>query len=162
MNVIFVCMGNICRSPMAAAVLGHQLEAARVEHVAVSSAGTGGWHIGDPADRRAQAALQRRGYSYDHRAQQFLPAWFTDYQLVVALDRDNQKDLRRMAPDRQQADAVRLLMEFHPDAESFDVPDPYYGASGDFDNVLDLIEPACLGLVAHLQHSMAAGAADFG
>jgi protein-tyrosine phosphatase len=153
MNVIFVCMGNICRSPMAAAVLRHELERAGIHDVRVNSAGTGGWHVGDPADRRAQSALSQRGYPSDHRAQQFQPDWFDDYQLVVALDRDNQRDLRRMAPSRLQADNVRLLLEFDPDAESLDVPDPYYGASGDFDAVLDQIEQACRGLVVHLQTS---------
>ncbi|MFL6070500.1 MAG: low molecular weight protein-tyrosine-phosphatase [Actinomycetes bacterium] len=156
MNVIFVCMGNICRSPMAAAVLRHELEQAGRSDVQVSSAGTGGWHVGDPADRRAQHALLQRGYSSEHQARQFQPEWFDDYELVVALDRDNQRDLRKLARSRLHADNIRLLLEFDPDAESLDVPDPYYGASGDFDAVLDQIEQACRGLVVHLQDSAAA------
>ena len=150
-SVIFVCMGNICRSPMAASVLRLELERAGLTHVQVSSAGTGGWHVGDPADRRAQAALARRGYPTEHRAQQFKPGWFDEYDLVVAMDRDNLKDLRRLAPSRSRADDLRLMLEFDPEAESVDVPDPYYGSAGDFDQVLDLLEPACRGLVAHLQ-----------
>jgi protein-tyrosine phosphatase len=155
-HVIFVCMGNICRSPMAAAVLRHELEQAGLQHVVVSSAGTGGWHVGDPADRRTRSALQRRGYETDHVAQQFASDWFANDQLVVAMDRDNLRDLRRMAPTREHADGIRLMLQFDPDAESLDVPDPYYGAASDFDSVLDQIERACRGLVAHLQESVVA------
>ncbi len=136
---------------MAASVLRSELEKADLANIQVSSAGTGGWHVGDPADRRAQAALASRGYSTEHQAQQFQTGWFDEYDLVVAMDRDNLKDLRRLARSRSSAQALRLMMEFAPDAESVDVPDPYYGSASDFDQVLDLLEPACRGLVAHLQ-----------
>lgn len=136
---------------MAASVLRSELGKAGLTNIQVSSAGTGGWHVGDPADRRAQAALARRGYQTDHRAQQFEPDWFADYDLVVAMDRDNLRDLRRLAPARSRTDALRLMLEFDPEAESVDVPDPYYGSAGDFDLVLDLLEPACRGLITHLQ-----------
>lgn len=151
LNVIFVCMGNICRSPMAAAVLRTQLEAAGVRHVRVSSAGTGGWHVGDPADRRARAALERRGYPTDHEAQQFKREWFDEYQLIIAMDDDNVRELRRLAPTRDQAKQVRLMLEFDNNSESLDVPDPYYGSAADFDVVLTQIEDACAGLVSALQ-----------
>lgn len=149
-SVIFVCMGNICRSPMAALVFRHQLALAGRDSVTVESAGTGGWHVGDPADRRAQAALRRRGYPTEHLAQQFQPEWFDAFDLVVAMDRDNQRDLRRLAPTRAQGDAVRLILEFDPLAESPDVPDPYYGGADEFDGVLTQIESSCLGLLSHL------------
>ena len=149
-NVIFVCMGNICRSPMAEVVLRHELEQAGLDHVTVHSAGTGNWHVGDPLDRRAKAALARSGYPTDHVARQFEPEWFDQYHLVVALDRDNQRDLRRLAPTRLHADNVRLLLEFDPDAEELDVPDPYYGAASEFDDVLAQIEQACRGLTLQL------------
>jgi len=136
---------------MAASVFGSELEKAGLTHIQVSSAGTGGWHVGDPADRRAQAALARRGYRTEHQAQQFDSGWFDEYDLVVAMDRDNLRDLRRLAPSRSRADALRLMLEFDPEAESLDVPDPYYGSASDFDQVLDLLEPACRGLVTHLQ-----------
>jgi protein-tyrosine phosphatase len=135
---------------MAASVLRTELEPLGLTHVTVSSAGTGKWHLGDPVDRRAHAALARRGYPTDHAAQQFQPEWFNDYGLVIAMDRDNQRDLRRLAPTRAHSDAVRLMLEFDPEAESLDVPDPYYGAAADFDVVLDQLEPACRGLAAHL------------
>ncbi|HUV47903.1 MAG TPA: low molecular weight phosphotyrosine protein phosphatase, partial [Actinomycetes bacterium] len=87
----------------------------------------------------------------------FESAWFNEYDLVVAMDRDNLRELRRLAPTRAYADSVRLMREFDPDAESVDVPDPYYGASTDFDLVLDQLEPACRGLVTHLQGTTSAG-----
>jgi protein-tyrosine phosphatase len=135
---------------MAALVLGHELRLAGQDGITVASAGTGGWHVGDPADRRAQAALRRRGYPTEHRAQQFRPEWFDAYDLVIAMDRDNQRDLRRLAPSRTTGDAVRLMLEFDPEAEGLDVPDPYYGGAADFDDVLGQIESACRGLFAHL------------
>ena len=140
---------------MAAAVLRHELQAAGLGHVHVSSAGTGDWHVGDPADRRTRSALQRRGYEAEHEARQFSADWFDDNQLVVAMDRDNLRDLRRMAPSPTHAENIRLMLEFDPDAESLDVPDPYYGAASDFDNVLVQIEQACRGLVAHLGEACA-------
>ncbi len=150
-KVMFVGMGNICRSPMAAAVLRSELERSGLQHVTVSSSGTGDWHVGDPADRRARTALERRGYPTDHQAQQFRSSWFEEYELVVAMDRDNLRDLQRMAPTQSQAQGIRLMLEFDQDADGLDVPDPYYGGSDDFEQVLTQIEGACRGLVSHLQ-----------
>ncbi len=150
-RVIFVCMGNICRSPMAELVFREQIRSAGLaEVVTVDSAGTGGWHAGDPADRRARAALARRGYPTDHVARQFEATWFDERDLVVALDRENVQSLRRLAPSREQAAAIRLLKEFDPLAESVDVPDPYYGDSSGFDDVLTEIEQACDGLLDYV------------
>ena len=156
-RVIFVCMGNICRSPMAESVLRHKLgDAGLADSVLVDSAGTGAWHVGDPADRRTREALARRGYADGHLARVFDAQWFHERDLVIALDLDNQRALRRMAPDRSSAAAVRLLREFDPDAESLEVPDPYYGGRADFDLALDQVEAACDGLVAHLRAQLPA------
>src|SRR4051794_1763965 len=128
-RVVFVCLGNICRSPMAEVVLRSKLEAEGLGgSVVVSSAGTGDWHIGEGADRRTVAALSARGYDASrHRARQFEKDWFDDNDLVVALDRSNLHELRAMAPlDRR--DEVVLLRSFEPHAGAdLDVPDPYYG-----------------------------------
>ena len=151
-RVIFVCMGNICRSPMAEAVLRTKLDRAGLSaQVVVDSAGTGSWHVGDPADQRTRAALSARGYPEEHLARVFDRQWFGERDLVIALDLDNQRTLRRMAPDRAQADAVRLLREFDPDADGLEVPDPYYGGTADFALALDQVEAACDGLVDHLR-----------
>jgi len=157
-RVIFVCMGNICRSPMAEAVLRAKLtDAGLGDSVIVDSAGTGAWHVGDPADRRTRQALARRGYADGHTARVFDPQWFVERDLVIALDLDNQRALRRMAPDRASAADVRLLREFDADADSLEVPDPYYGGAADFDLALDQVETACDGLVDHLGDVLPAG-----
>jgi len=156
-RVIFVCMGNICRSPMAELVFRHQLAREQMaDLVIVDSAGTGDWHAGDPADRRARSALERRGYPSGHQAKQFRSDWFTQRDLVVALDRDNVRDLRRLAPTKSAADAIRLLREFDSAAEAVDVPDPYYGDAAGFDEVLTQIETSCAGLLQHLRNEVAA------
>ena len=146
MRVCFVCMGNICRSPMAEAVFRHVAHDAGVD-VEVASAGTGGWHVGDGADRRALAALRGRGYDGStHRARQFAREWFERYDLVIALDRENEHSLRALARDVPGADAkIRLLLG---DA---DVPDPYYGGDDGFEHVLDLVEGACERLLAEVR-----------
>jgi low molecular weight protein-tyrosine phosphatase len=148
-RIAVVCLGNICRSPMAAAVLRHKLvEAGLDDAVSVSSAGTGEWHIGSRADRRARAALVARGYPDDHRAQQFRTASFAGHDLILGMDTANVRDLRRIAPDTDTAARVRL---FDGDAE---VPDPYYGDRVDFERVLDQIEKAADNLVTELRSQL--------
>lgn len=144
-RIAVVCLGNICRSPMAAAVLRHKVaEAGLEDEVVVSSAGTGDWHVGGGADRRARAALRARGYPDEHRAQQFLRSHFADHDLVLGMDSANVRDLRRIAPDAETGAAIRL---FDIDA---DVEDPYYGGPSDFEAALDQIERAADVLVAEL------------
>ena len=126
-RVEIVCTGNICRSPMAEVVLRAKLAQARIGDVEVTSSGTGGWHVGDPMDSRAAAALRRRGYDgSSHRARQFRAGWFADRELVLAMDSGH-------------------LSELGGDARLFaddDVPYPYYGADAGFDDVLAQIEKA--------------------
>jgi protein-tyrosine phosphatase len=168
--VCFVCTGNICRSPMAAAVL-HQLAAGRsmadgttlADHLAISSAGTGGWHAGEPMDERARSALERRGYTDPgHRARAFESAWFDATDLVVCLDRGHQQTLvslaRKKAGDDRYEDRLVLLRSFDPRAGgAVDVPDPYYGDDDQFDSCLDLVASGCRGLVTHLEAIVAGG-----
>ncbi|WP_246609038.1 low molecular weight protein-tyrosine-phosphatase [Nonomuraea rhizosphaerae] len=149
-RVCLVCMGNICRSPMAETVLrktlaGHGLG----DRVAVDSAGTGGWHAGGPMDSRALRTLADHGYDgSDHRARQFTADWFDRYDLVLAMDRDNLRFLRRMAPGEVE---VRLFRSFDPDApEGAEVPDPYYGGPEGFEEVLRLVEAASEGVAKHI------------
>ena len=150
-RIVFVCLGNICRSPMAEVVTRSLLDdAGLADKVSVSSAGTGDWHIGERADRRTLDTLAAHGYDgSQHRARQFDAAWFDDHDLVVALDRRNLADLRRLAPaDRR--DDIRLLREYDanlPPGADVDVPDPYYGGPDGFTTALRLVESACRGLV---------------
>jgi protein-tyrosine phosphatase len=156
-RIAFVCLGNICRSPMAESVLTRRLaEAGLSADVEVDSAGTGGWHVGDGADRRTVSALQRRGYHSVHRARQFQRSDFASHDLVVALDEDNARDLHQLAPDADAAAKIRLLRSFDPAADGdLVIPDPYYGADHDFERTLDLIEAACDGLVVWVRDELA-------
>lgn len=148
LSVLFVCLGNICRSPTAEAVFRKVLEDAGMAHlVYVDSAGTGSWHVGKPADPRASRAAAARGLDMSSlRARQVTPADMDRFDLVVAMDAANVAALERLAPGR----AARLL-EFAPDVRVEDVPDPYFGGEDGFDEVLDLIEVAALGLLAEVQ-----------
>jgi low molecular weight protein-tyrosine phosphatase len=151
-RVCFVCTGNICRSPMAEAVLRHLVtEAGLSDHVEVWSAGTGDWHVGDDADHRALSTLRGRGYDLRHRAQQWQAADFDRADLILALDRGHYRALRRLAPPGEQ-DKIRMLRSYDPDAgDDLDVPDPYYGDVAGFGHVLDLIETACEGVLAEIR-----------
>ena len=156
-RITLVCMGNICRSPIAEAVLRAEFARAGLgDRVAVDSAGTGAWHIGEDADPRARAVLQRRGYALSHAARQFDPAWFGSRDLILALDESNLRALQRLAPDRDAAGRLRLLRSYDPEADGvdLDVPDPYYGGHDGFEQVLTLIEAAAAGVVAHVAQEM--------
>ena len=149
-RVLVVCLGNICRSPMAEIVLRAKLAAAGLaDRVVVDSAGTGGWHVGNSADPRTEAVLAARGYATTHVARQFDRDWFNMRDLIVALDEANVTDLRALRPDDSPARLV-LLGEFD-EAGSREVPDPYYGDEADFRRVLDQIERCCDGLVRYIE-----------
>ena len=163
LRVCFVCTGNICRSPMGDVVLRHLAEETRLgdgttlsEHLVVTSAGTSGWHAGEPMDPRARAALARRGYTdHGHRARSFETGWFDSTDLVVCMDRGHQQTLvslsRGRAGDDRYLERLVMLRSFDPRAGgAVDVPDPYYGDDADFESCLDLVEAGCRGLVPYL------------
>lgn len=143
MRVAVVCLGNICRSPMGAAVLRHALDEAGLDEVEVVSAGTAGYHVGDPADPRARATLRSRGYDDAHSARRFTAADFADVDLVLAMDEANKSELLAMTGSAVDAGKVRL---FRGDGE---VPDPYYDDT--FEQALDLIEAAVPAIVEELR-----------
>lgn len=149
-----MCLGNICRSPTAEGVMRHLAEQEGIAgDVVLDSAGTGGWHVGDPPDPRSREAARRRGIVIAGAARQVSTADFHDFDLILAMDRANLRDLRGAAPPDADAE-VRLLREFDADSAGggdLDVPDPYYGGPGGFDDVLDLVEAACRGLLAELR-----------
>ena len=151
MRVLFVCLGNICRSPTAEAVFRQLLARSQAGlEIEVDSAGIGDWHIGEPPDQRAQAAGRRRGIDLSSiRARQIMHEDFALFDLILAMDRENLAELRRRAPV-QYRDRVRLFLEFAPELEMSDVPDPYYGGAAGFEEVLDLAEQAARGLLRHL------------
>jgi protein-tyrosine phosphatase len=161
-RVCFVCSGNICRSPSAEIVFRRLLsEAGLAGAVEVDSAGLGDWHVGQPADARAAAALRRRGYDpAGHRARQFRSADFPERDLVVALDSGHEQGLRAFAPSRRDREKVRTLRSYDPGVElgtaDLDVPDPYYGGEAGFERALDMIESACRGLLDQVRQTLTA------
>jgi len=151
MRVLFVCLGNICRSPTAEGVLRHKLQQAGLERqVEVASAGTGGWHAGEPPDKRTQRAAQLRGYDLSQqRAQQVRVQDFERYDLILAMDNSNLRDLQAMQPANGKAELDVFLRRYK--GVKSEVPDPYYDGEQGFEEVLDLIEAACDGLVIELK-----------
>jgi protein-tyrosine phosphatase len=148
MKILFVCMGNICRSPTAEGVF-RQLVRARAPRVEVEidSAGTHDYHVGEPPDPRAVAAAARRGIDLKSlRARMVQESDFERFDLIVAMDRLNRTTLLDLSPEEYR-DRIRLLMEFSPSNDVEDVPDPYYGGAVGFERVLDLVEEAAAGLL---------------
>ena len=162
-RICLVCLGNICRSPMAEVILRDELDRAGLSgRVEVDSAGTGDWHVGGPMDRGARAELSRRGYDGSaHRARQFDRAWFRRYDLVLAMDDSNLSGLRRMAPDREAAERTAMFRSFDPalagrgDGSDQEVPDPYGGGPEEYALVFDLVLPAARGLADQLSQMLA-------
>jgi protein-tyrosine phosphatase len=154
-RVCFVCLGNICRSPTAEAVMRHIVKREGLEaSIAVSSAGTGDWHIGALRDKRSRAVGEARGIPLAGRAQQFVSGSYDGCDYVLAMDRANRDELLRLARTDADRAKVRLLRSFDPAAPSdAEVPDPYYGGPSGFEDVFDMCEAACMGLIAHLRQA---------
>ncbi|MGH8319288.1 MAG: low molecular weight protein-tyrosine-phosphatase [Steroidobacteraceae bacterium] len=154
MKILFVCLGNICRSPTAEVVF--RAVAAREASdmvLEVDSAGTAGYHVGELPDRRTRQAAARRGYDMSAlRARVVEPHDFEHFDLILAMDRENLRALERRAPAHMR-ERLRLFLEYAPEAGISEVPDPYYGGPNGFEDVLDLIEAASRGLVEHLRRS---------
>lgn len=146
MRITTVCLGNICRSPIAAAILAQELSDLDVE---VDSMGTGHWHIGKDADPRALAALRRAGYEVDHRARQASAQALAQSDLILAMDQMNLADLEGLG-----VTAV-LIRSFDPDAEAEDVDDPYYGSAEDFDEVVTVIQSTVPGIREYVEALLA-------
>ncbi len=151
-SVLFVCLGNICRSPTAHGVFARQVEAAGLAgKVHVDSAGTGAWHVGEPPDERATAAALQRGYDLSpQRARQVTLADFHEFDYILAMDRSNLMHLEDLEPAGYSGH-LGLFLEFHPNSPIHEVPDPYYGGDQGFGEVLDLVEAAGEGLLRALE-----------
>jgi protein-tyrosine phosphatase len=152
-RICFVCLGNICRSPTAEGVMLAMLAADGLAgDVEVDSAGTGRWHVGERPDPRTCAAAARRGITLDHRARTVSAADFDRFDLMVAMDRNNAAVLVQLARTPADAAKIRLLRSFDPSSpDGAEVPDPWSGKDHGFEQVLDVCEAGCRGLLAHVR-----------
>ncbi len=152
-KILFVCMGNICRSPLAEGVFNHlAAQAGRTNDFEIDSCGTGGWHAGELADPRSRAVAQKYGLRLTHRARQFKRSDFNDFDLIVAMDEDNRSDLLSFSDLKPEQKAkVHLLREWDEQARGdLDVPDPYYGGPDGFERIYQMIERSAKKLLESL------------
>lgn len=155
-KVLFVCTGNICRSPSAEGILRHKLRVEGLDnHVATDSAGTHSYHVGEPPTRTGLVLAAKRGYDYaDLRARQVQARDFETFDLILAMDRGHYSILERMSSAAHQ-DKLAMFMDFSAGTlQGTEVPDPYYGGPADYDAMLDLIEQGTAGLLAHIRKTL--------
>ncbi len=151
MKVLLVCLGNICRSPMAEGVLRH-LAHERGITIETDSAGTGDYHVGEAPDHRAQAAMRRKGMEIDDlRARQFVQADFHRFDVLFAMDADNLRNMRHLSPTPEHASKASLIMDQATGHPLREVPDPYYGGDEGFDEVHDMLMEACNNFLNHVK-----------
>lgn len=147
-KILFVCLGNICRSPAAEGVMKHIVRQRNVEEqFYIDSAGTYGGHAGDLPDPRMRRAAARRGYLLEHRAQRFKEPMFARFDLIVAMDDNNYYDLQSMAPTVEDEQKIVRMADYCRHYTATHVPDPYYEGAEGFEHVLNLLEDACVGLL---------------
>jgi protein-tyrosine phosphatase len=150
-KLLFVCLGNICRSPAAEGIMNHLVQQAGIgDRFDCDSAGTSSYHIGSPPDRRMTLAAKQQGIPLQGQARQFQVQDFQDFDLILAMDRQNYRDILSLDTSGQYQDKVRLICDFCTSYSDRDVPDPYYGGVDGFVYVLDLLRDACAGLLKEL------------
>lgn len=149
-KILFVCLGNICRSPAAEGVM--RKKAARLQ-MEIDSAGTAGYHIGELPDPRMRSHAVRRGYILNHHARQFDPdSDFEKFDLILAMDESNMGNLQRMDKKRKYTHKIRMMTDFNAAMKVSEVPDPYYDGPEGFEHVLDILEDGCDGLLKYVTH----------
>jgi protein-tyrosine phosphatase len=158
LSVLFVCLGNICRSPTGEGVFQRLVDERGLgDRIRVDSAGTAAYHVGERADRRMRQAAEARGYDLESRARQATRDDFREFDLVIAMDRENHSDLAALADGGGAPDNLRLLSDYLPAGSPVDVPDPYYGGPEGFERVIDLIEQAAPAILDDLLSRAAPG-----
>ncbi len=150
-KLLFVCLGNICRSPAAENIMNHQIQDRNLQDkIICDSAGTSAYHVGSPPDRRMVAAAKQQGLSFMGEARRFQVADFQKFDLILAMDRENYADILSLDPQGQYREKVRMMCDFCRDRPEKEVPDPYYGGPDGFNNVIDLLVDACKGLLDYV------------
>ncbi len=150
-KLLFVCLGNICRSPSAEGIMNHLVqEAGLSQDIICDSAGTSGYHIGEPADRRMSAAAQQQGITLTSRSRRFTASDFEDFDVILAMDRDNYETILALDRSGKYHHKVNMMCDFCKTHQDSDVPDPYYGGPSGFTYVIDLLSDACSGLLDSL------------
>lgn len=150
-KILFVCLGNICRSPAAEEVMRQKIKQAGLEHrITVDSAGTYGGHAGEQPDGRMRHAATRRGYDLNHASRQISYDDFAKYDMIVVMDDSNYDNVYRMAPDCDSAEKIFTMSEFFQESDNDHVPDPYYEGAEGFEKVLDLLEDGAQGLLDYI------------
>lgn len=157
-SVLFVCLGNICRSPLAEGVFNHLVaEDGLTDRFVVDSAGTGAWHVGEPPDGRASVVAEQNGVVLQSHARQVTSSDLDRFDYVLAMDRSNLEELERMV-DLSGADVtLQLLRDFDPEEDGDEVPDPYYGGSSGFEHVYKIVHRSCRHLLDHIRTTHALG-----
>ena len=151
-KLLFVCLGNICRSPSAENIMKHLIEQAGLsDRIICDSAGTSSYHIGSPPDRRMTIAAKNRGIKLEGEARQFQKTDFEEFDLILAMDRENYRDILYLDRDGKYKDKVRLMCDFCTRHNIKEVPDPYYGGPEGFDRVIDILLDACEGLLQSIR-----------
>ena len=150
-RVLFVCLGNICRSPVAENVFRHLVEEAKLaDRFEIDSAGTGSWHVGERPDARAAEVARARGIELRGRARQVTEGDLVTFDYVLAMDRDNLRELERLARGGHATARIELLRAYDPSPDGADVPDPYYGGPAGFENVFEIVSRSCRSLLASI------------
>ena len=154
-RVLFVCLGNICRSPLAEAIFNQLVREGGLEHqISCDSAGTGDWHVGEAPDPRTQEVARRYQVPLAHQGQQFSPATAVSYQYVIAMDRQNRKDIEAQISGKSVPYELLLLRAFDDNPGDQDVPDPYWGGEQGFDDMYHLLHHCCVNLLTHIKQQL--------
>jgi len=151
LSVLFICLGNICRSPAGEEILRQMASQEQQVKVEVASCGLGSWHAGELPDSRMRAAAKKRGYNLQSRAQSFQRQYFEQYDYLLAADRSVLDELKKLASKDEHLKKLFLINDFSLSFQNLDIPDPYYKGDEGFEEVLDMLEEACAGFIGKVQ-----------
>lgn len=154
-KILFVCLGNICRSPTAEGVFQHLVNERELQpYFYIDSAGTSAWHIGEPANSKSQQMANKHGVKLNSRARKFEPADLEEFDLILAMDRENLQNIRQLDTQNRFSDKIKLMRDYDPQSGDDEVPDPYYGGMDGFQHVFDVVHRSCAALLDELEEKV--------